>query len=1051
MAYHFIHRGYFMSQTVTFRDGTMVKLSDTENHSIVYFNEIVRGKSTPGKVHLAFAEALEQSRKVQQAAKEYTVAGKHFTHASQYTKAYQCYTNAIGLNRNSVEAHTLLAYLCKTLGFKEQACLRFSAAATLCMKNQDYLGAICYFDEALHYRPNHVSQLISKAKCIFSAPHPLDPLERTKIAAAVLHPLLKSEHGTAKAKVHYAIGGFYKDTNTLLAKHHLLQSIWCALEVFDIDGKWASFDYTFIENTLHELKKLENSTTVRIIEEFLQCIGPQHNERALPRVCDALLSLRDIPAAHRLKQGDQTPFSEINRYLNLLPKEHPHRKRIFSVHSTGEEGHPNSDNCLQNIIKQAVESDTPWEDFHSQVFIELAEETFFDFRYFFKYGVQDAKFVEIGQSDHLLFFSLFNLDIHTFERMLNSCDESLTAVRDSKGNTILHVAACFGLHQQTQAILKKASQDEELPALINSRNSDGTTPLGMLFLNERIPHERIVQVARLFIREPSLRIDSYLNNQIGMDYRSDPFIQKIGGLTCLHVALRRGLTQLLALLQERDGVNWAFPSQNPKHHMNSPSKLINPQAANSHKLEQFLAEEVEKNDDDSSGDSSDENAPAFQHKLALKDLVKIVNGNKKTTTPPQLDRVNQTLYDEQISLEDKERLEKEVAQLELVHFHGVPFMKGHYTNLQRRLVGKQVQKMNLPRNKEKLEPFRAIHSRTSVATAGVQTLYDVMTASEEQLRKLEATDEQLRAAMSQLWMEKPSELVSALKTFIYDFSQNPIKPFWDRFTSAGLDGIIRYRFPVCSLSKAPDHAVKFAAGKNVETQNLGEERMEPDYSSTGKPRHRLVGLLYVTSHSIPEFHDLQNRCGLADTAQLRSSNQMTSSQARTDQQLEVSFFGGVSGRNVKVVIPIIYPNLSKQFKRGYHDVIWGLSERDMTGRALSLETLIHAYSNFTLRVVKALSSKEGRTPCFIDHTNNIQPFPTQLKNLSDAVTPAQRTIRAGNTTFKGSKKESLEKTTPEALSQPRVYTSLAASTTLQKDVESRAKRSLSSRFDQASN
>ena len=98
------------------------------------------------------------------------------------------------------------------------------------------------------------------------------------------------------------------------------------------------------------------------------------------------------------------------------------------------------------------------------------------------------------------------------------------------------------------------------------------------------------------------------------------------------MALKRGLESVLQLLKQRnhslsvsahsnDFVNMTFPSLNPDHHMNSPNKFIPSEATNKAKLEKFLAErkaEIEKADlDDSSGDSDDEDAPAYQHKKVL--------------------------------------------------------------------------------------------------------------------------------------------------------------------------------------------------------------------------------------------------------------------------------------------------------------------------------------------------------------------------------------------------------------------------------------------------
>ena len=71
----------------------------------------------------------------------------------------------------------------------------------------------------------------------------------------------------------------------------------------------------------------------------------------------------------------------------------------------------------------------------------------------------------------------------------------------------------------------------------------------------------------------------------------------------------------------------------------------------------------------------------------------------------------------QSALEEQIQLEKQQEKLAVVHFHGVPFMKGHYTNFQRRFVGRKIQEMNKPLTKssivkdDKLERLKAIHSR----------------------------------------------------------------------------------------------------------------------------------------------------------------------------------------------------------------------------------------------------------------------------------------------------------------------------------------------------
>jgi hypothetical protein len=187
------------------------------------------------------------------------------------------------------------------------------------------------------------------------------------------------------------------------------------------------------------------------------------------------------------------------------------------------------------------------------------------------------------------------------------------------------------------------------------------------------------------------------------------------------------------------------------------------------------------------------------------------------------------------------------------------------------------------------------------------------------------------------------------------------------------------------------------------------------------------------------MQQLQNHCALADIAQLRCSDQMSTSQPRTDNQLEVSFFGGVSGKNVKVVIPLIYPNLSKGFIEGYHDIIWGLREVDFRSKIFDFDALKHAFTNFALKVVKALADKEGKTACFIDQINRLGNFPTSPKTAKNDLSEALLKISEGTVTKSGVTKDQLTKTTPEKLSQPRVYKQLSQSTLLEREITALAR------------
>lgn len=1074
--------------SVTLYTGAVILVPRENCLDILCSNLEVEEDPASAKAHRVFGEVLRDKGRVPQAAaEEYLTAGKLYNQKSQYADAYRCYKDANKCCEDFLEPIVQLAYLCRTLGYRNEAIHYFSFAGYFSKSSNSFMEAIGYFEEGLVLVPvsdslmtAHLSYL--KAECIFHSSFPLDKNERVKKAVAVLHPLLDQLEAKEKAELFYRVGVFYLEINPILAKKNFLDCICYSLKDYDVRLEHCDL-LEFAYKAFEKLKSVDNSKTIETIGKFLQFAEQRRMEEdnieEMVKSCDAMLRLCELPRILEIKafllsaqdrgvvsarEIDWSDRSEnnvdvhtYNQFLRLLPNDHCVRSRSFSAQSTGEAGHPNENGLLEDIIKEAINKKISWAQFHSYVYSELIKRKKFNYTYYFRYKVRRIT-QSISGSDHLLFFSIFNLDIRAFQMMLEACNKPLMKIRDSKGNTLIHVAACFGLHQHVKALMMKANATGELSALINSRNQHGTNPLGMLFLDETLAHEKIVKVAQLFIGEPTFQINSYLNNAKGMDYRRAGYLKHIGGVTCLHMALKRELDIVLQLLQQRNErlpsfsdalVNMAFPSLNPDHHMNSPDKFISSTATKKAVLKQFLAErkaESEQADlDDSSGDSDDEEAPAFQHKKVLQDLASLVMQETELGSSPQLARLNRTLdNNEQISLEEQEQLEKEQEKVAVVHFHGVPFMKGNYTNFQRRVVGKKVQEINKTLiqppvvKDDKLERLKAIHSRTSTTTAGMQTLYDVMTASDKQLEELEGIDEQLRTLLARVWMNKPREFIGSLKEYVYNFSQNPMESFWQNFPRS-ISDIIKYRFPICSLSKAPDHALKFAAGENVETQSLGEENLDPIYHE-GKPRHRLAGLLYVTLHAVSDIHQLQNSCALADLAQLRCSGQMSTSQSRTDHQLEVSFFGGISGKDVKIIIPIIYPNLSKEFKKGYHDVIWGLGPVDFRTKRFDFDMLKHSFTNFALKIVQTLVDREGRAVCYIDETNKLRSFPTDLKSRKKDLSPAQLEIRQGTVTYSGVTKDQLTETTPEELNQSTASKQLSSSSFLKRETEARSKK-----------
>jgi hypothetical protein len=281
-------------------------------------------------------------------------------------------------------------------------------------------------------------------------------------------------------------------------------------------------------------------------------------------------------------------------------------------------------------------------------------------------------------------------------------------------------------------------------------------------------------------------------------------------------------------------------------------------------------------------------------------------------------------------------------------FHGVPLMNSQYTNQERREVAKKIFEINnklLAKYKicvpsiPPLSPSEniqiSIHSRTATASAGMQSLYEIMVADKEELDKLEAADTKLLEYF--IRPRLPANFKSAMKDYIFNFSTSPIESFWKNNNDGALPdaGITKYRFPVIATSKTPDHAIRFGIGRSVEG-NRGETPMQPEYID-GYPTHRLAGFVYVTLHKLPDLMKRMDQHTLIDVNQGLKLGQIEEGNpvrvSRIKNQLECDFLGKMDSENVVAIIPIIYPHIrdqeySRKNEKGYkayHQSIWGLN------------------------------------------------------------------------------------------------------------------------------
>ena len=655
-----------------------------------------------------------------------------------------------------------------------------------------------------------------------------------------------------------------------------------------------------------------------------------------------------------ISQSDyQLKVEPIDYLENILGKTVP-----YSATKTAEGGHPNKNGNLNKIIGDVLKDKNvkTLEEFHSEVYKSLGQQESKGKKYTFHcFNIEKITAEKItADSDNLLFYLVVNNEVDKIKLIIKQYDFNLLTVQDSIHNSILHIAAYHGHHVIIKEIFKKYKYKyaEEFTQLLNHRNDVGTNPLGMAFL-KKLTNENFSRVINLFVLEKNFKINDYLNNKVGMDYTSKSLqeigaLQEIGGFNILHMTLIsdtiKNKQKVLDILFQRnykigwnnsdDCCNFFYPSLNPKYHMNSPNKLADAKILES--LKSYQSFQMSAEDIDDSGDSSDEETPAYFYKRELLKLRQVADDNEKSDDLFDLKGLN-SVYEKGDNILKK--LKDLHGNVVIPHFHGVPFMQGQYTNHQRREVAKKlcasINKNWFDKfsddNVEKendgyLDVIMGLHSRTSTATNGIETLYHLIKAPERTLKSLRETDNVLAEYLSSCYKKEKVKFLEAIKKYVYDFSKNPIEEVWQTLACIEKppENIIKYRFPFISSSKAPDHAMKFAIGKNVETQSLDEKPMFPKYDDIGTPKHRLAGLLFITMHSLKEINLMERDNQMIDITKLLKTGALKTSNKRIDNQIESTFFGSIKSDGVVAVIPIIYPNFSKPFKKEYHNTVYGL-------------------------------------------------------------------------------------------------------------------------------
>ncbi len=539
-----------------------------------------------------------------------------------------------------------------------------------------------------------------------------------------------------------------------------------------------------------------------------------------------------------------------------------------------------------------------------------------------------------------MFWLLTNGDSGKILSILDQYKFNIETIKDNNDNNILHIAALHGNHSVISKIVDLYFDGLITPHqfrnLINHRNNDGTNPLGMAFLSN-LPHEKLIKVTELFVLRSFFEVNSYLNDKRGMDVLANDFLKQIGGFNILHMALIEKYPKILEILYIRHKkgdesdtdlyyVNFRYPSLNPAYHMNSPEKVLKkiifskpPKRDEKTQceilLKKYQLEQLQKEEEEDSGDSEDENSSAYIWKHVLTDMMEspAITKNEGTYVIPL--------------------------------FHGVPLMSGLYTHSDRKYVGKKLMLLNpgltektksiikkqLGDSEAPADELKALHSRTSTASAGMENLAKIAKADNAILNRLSIIDDTLKSGLQKAFQQNNGIFKAQVVSFVNKFSSDVAHTeVWQNLTTINKelnnDLIVKYRFPLISTSKTADHGVKYGFGINLELPR-GEGKLEPYYNKYGKPQHRLAGFLYVIKENAEGFIKKLKTAEIFDVCSLAGIN------ALFQKQIEIAYLGGISKENILAIIPLIYPNFSKDFNPSYHSKILSFAEKSAYTRA----------------------------------------------------------------------------------------------------------------------
>jgi hypothetical protein len=354
------------------------------------------------------------------------------------------------------------------------------------------------------------------------------------------------------------------------------------------------------------------------------------------------------------------------------------------------------------------------------------------------------------------------------------------------------------------------------------------------------------------------------------------------------------------------------------------------------------------------------------------------------------------------------------------HFRGINFNRAFFSKSRRRTFGKESQ------------AGKPLHSLTSFENSQLMgKLSDDLSAVEHQrlsdmdakilkLFKTKLTDSgKVKQLAGKRVFENARDRMQQRYT---NLKNNPMDKIWE-----GVGNLVKgsefadlslKSNPYISTGKTPEHAVRYALGLSF-LPTKKSRRADPRYrQADGQAKYRLIGLLYVTFHTVDEY----NEAAPGDVTRLNKEARI-GAHVNYLNETEVSFVGGIKGENVAITMPILYPSFKKDWEP-YYQEMYDLNQPTYNYyKEALMQTQRHAadhkvvkneirehlkehYSAIAISLAKSKAEEVGKKLVYINPLGKMKPYEEKkLTGKSKSLSGEMKKLSTGGS-------ESYRKTRP---------------------------------------